>query len=146
MLFIGADHGGWNLKEVIKKWLKSKKIKFEDVGAKVLVQDDDYPDFALPLARKVARAKKNLGILIGRSGIEMSFAADKIKGIRAALCNQLGQTITARAHNNCNVLVLGADFIEEEQALKIVEMFLKAEFSEEERYLRRLEKVAKIEK
>lgn len=146
MLYIGADHGGWNLKETIKKWLKQKKVKFEDVGAKVLVQDDDYPDFALALAKKVARGKNNLGILIGRSGIEMSFTADKIKGVRVALCSHIGQTITARAHNNCNVLAFGADFIEEEAALKIVDMFLKAEFSGEERYLRRLRKVEKAEK
>ncbi len=146
MLFIGADHGGWNLKETIKKWLTQKKMEFEDVGAKVLVQDDDYPAFALTLAKKVARAKTNMGILVGRSGIEMTFSADKIKGVRAALCSQLGQAITARAHNNCNVLTLGADFIEEEQALKIVDMFLKAEFSQEGRYLRRLKEVEKVEK
>ncbi len=146
MIFIGADHGGWNLKERIKKYLQQKKISFQDVGAKVLVQDDDFPDFAFPVAKKVARAKDNLGILVCRTGIGMSMTANKIKGIRAALCSEVGQAISSRAHHNCNILCLGADFIDEEKAIKILDTFLKAEFSNEERYIKKLKKIEKEEK
>ncbi|HUV47287.1 MAG TPA: RpiB/LacA/LacB family sugar-phosphate isomerase [Candidatus Bathyarchaeia archaeon] len=146
MIFIGSDHGGWNLKQEITKWLKSKKIEFEDVGAKILQQDDDYPDYAFPLVKKVVKNKENLGILISRDGIGMSIAANKIKGAKAALCTFVPQAITSRAHNNTNVLVLAAEFLDEEKAIKIVDMFLKAGFNEEERYNRILRKIDEIEK
>lgn len=145
MIFIGSDHGGWHLKEEIKKWLKQKKMAFEDVGAKILKQDDDYPDFAFPLAKKVARKKDNLGILICRNGVGMCVAANKVKGIRAGICSFVGQAITARAHDNCNVIVLPADFINQEKALKIIETFFQAGFSGEERHKRRLAKIEKFE-
>jgi ribose 5-phosphate isomerase B len=141
MIFIGADHSGWKLKAEISKWLKSKKLKFQDVGANVLNQEDDYPDFALNLTKKVTRGKDNLGILICGNGIAMSMTANKVKGIRAGLCSFVGQAITARAHDNCNVLVLPADFINEEKAIKILDTFLQAGFSQEERYIRRLKKI-----
>jgi ribose 5-phosphate isomerase B len=146
MIFISSDHGGWELKGKIIAWLKQKKLKFQDLGPKVLQQDDDYPDFAFSLAKKVVRAKENWGILICRSGLEMSIAANKVKKARAGLCSFLGQAITARAHNNCNILVLPADFIDEERALKIVKAFSQAEFSQEERNIRRLGKIEKYEK
>ena len=145
MIFIGSDHGGWHLKEEIKKWLKQKKMAFEDVGAKILKQDDDYPDFAFPLAKKVTRGKDHLGILICRNGIGMCIAANKVKGIRAGICSFVGQAITARAHNNCNVIVLPADFINQEKALKIIETFFQAGFGGEERNIRRLAKIEKFE-
>ena len=143
MIFIGSDHGGWNLKEELKKWLKAKKFKFQDMGPKVLVQDDDYPDYCLPLARKVVRAKANSGILIGRSGIGMSICANKVKKVRAALCTAVGQAITARAHNNANIVVLAADLTKPEQAIKILDTFLQTQFSGEERHQRRNKKAEK---
>lgn len=145
MIFIASDHGGWKLKAEIIKWLKQKKIKVKDLGPMVLKQDDDYPDFALPLAKQVARAKKNVGILSCRSGIGMTIAANKVKGIKAGLCTFVSQAISARAHNNCNVLVLPADFVAEEKSVKIISAFLQAEFSGEERHIRRLEKIEKYE-
>lgn len=145
MIFIASDHGGWKLKAEIIKWLKQKKIKVKDLGPMVLKQGDDYSDFVFPLTKQVVRAKKNLGILICRNGIGMSMAANKVKGIKAGLCSFLGQTITAKAHDNCNILVLPADFINEEKAIKIVDTFLQAEFSGEERHIRRLEKVEEYE-
>lgn len=146
MLYIASDHGGFNLKEELCKWLKNKKIKIEDLGPEVLKQDDDYPDYAFKLARKVARKKDNLGILICRNGIGVCMAANKVKKIRAGLVSFIGQAITAKAHDNCNVLCLPADFITEERAKKIVDIFLKTGFSFEERHIRRLKKIEKYEK
>lgn len=146
MIFIGSDHGGFELKRIIIKHLTSKKTKVKDIGAKVLKQGDDYPDFALPLAKKVASKKDNLGILICRSGVGMSIAANKVKGIKAALCTAVGQAVTARAHNNCNILVLAADFTSPERNLEIVKTFLQATFSEEERHKLRLKKFEDYER
>ena len=97
------------------------------------------------MAKQVAKAKKDLGILICRNGVGISIAANKVKGIKAGLCSFIGQTITARAHDNCNVLVLPADFITEEKAIKIVDTFLQAKFSGEERHIMRLGKIEKYE-
>lgn len=145
MIFIASDHSGWKLKAVIIDWLKQKKLKVKDFGPKILQQGDDYPDFAFPLAKQVVKSKKNLGILICRNGIGISIAANKVKGVKAGLCSFIGQTITARAHDNCNILVLPADFITEEKAVKIVDTFLQAKFSGEERHIKRLEKIEKYE-
>lgn len=145
MLYIASDHSGWKLKAELINWLKSKKIKVEDVGPKLLRQDDDYPDYAIPLAKLVAKGKTDLGILICRNGIGMSIIANKVSQIRAGLCSFVGQAITARAHDNCNVLALPADFITLERALKITEIFLTTDFSQEGRHIRRLDKITKLE-
>ena len=145
MIFIASDHGGFELKQEVFKLLKSKKIKVKDLGPRILNQGDDYSDFAFSLASKVAAKKDNFGILICRSGIGMSIAANKVKGIKAALCTTVGQTVTAKAHNNCNVLVLAADFIKLETNLEIVNTFLEASFCQEERHKRRLKKIEDYE-
>jgi len=145
MIYIASDHGGFRLKGEVIKWLKQKKLKVEDLGPKILQQGDDYPDYGFPLAKKVVRAKKNLGILICRNGIGISIVANKVKGIRAGLVSFLGQAITARAHDNCNILVLPADFVDEEKAIKIIKAFFGSEFSGEERHIRRLGKIEKYE-
>lgn len=146
MIFLGADHGGFELKSRIAKFLKSKKIKFCDLGAKVLKQDDNYPDFAFAVARKVVAKRGSLGILLCRNGIGMTIAANKVKGIKAGLCSFVGQAVTARAHDNCNILVLPADFIDEKKTLQIVNTFLEADFSGEERHKGRLRKIEDFEK
>lgn len=146
MIFLGADHGGFELKNKIAKFLKAKRKKFNDLGPKWVNMDDDYPDFAFAVAKKVAVKKGNLGILICRSGIGMSIAANKAKGVKSGLCSFVGQAVTARAHNNCNILTLPADFISEERALKIVGTFLEADFCGEERHVRRLKKIEKYER
>ena len=146
MIFIASDHGGFNLKREIIDYLKTaKKIKVKDLGPKVLRQNDDYADFAFILAKEVIAKPNSFGILICRNGIGMSIAANKIKGIKAGLCTSVGQAVTAKAHDNCNVLVLAADYISEEQNLKIVDTFLAAEFCGEERHKRRLKKIEDYE-
>lgn len=145
MIFIASDHGGFNLKREIINYFEKKGIKIRDLGPKVLKQDDDYPDFAFPLAGKVAFNPRNLGILACRNGIGISIAANKVKGIRAGLCTFVGQTVTARAHTNCNVLVLAADFVPLEKNLKIINTFLEGKFSGEERHKRRLKKIEEFE-
>lgn len=146
MIFIASDHSGFNLKEEIIKHFETKGIKIKDLGPKILKQDDDYPDFAFPLAKKVASKASHLGILICRSGLGMSITANKVKGIKAGLCTSVGQAVTARAHNNCNILVLAADFALPEKNLEIVKTFFAAGFSGEERNKRRLKKIEDYER
>jgi RpiB/LacA/LacB family sugar-phosphate isomerase len=143
-IYIGSDHGGYNLKEDIKKKLSDEDFKIVDMGAKVLKQDDDYPIFAERVADEVVKKKDNLGVLICRSGIGMSIAANKERGIRAALCTKMGQVIKSRAHNNCNILVLGADFTEADEAASYIKNFIAVEFSKEERHQRRIDQIKKI--
>lgn len=145
MIYIGADHAGWKLKQEIIGWLKEEGHQVKDMGAKILKQDDDYPDFAFPVAEKASQQSDSFGILICRNGIGMSIAANKVKGARAGLCTSIGQVITARAHNNCNVLVLPADFVDEEKAIKILKTFLQADFTDEKRHQRRLGKIKEYE-
>lgn len=146
MIYIGADHGGFKLKREIINWLKEKGHKTKDMGAKILHQDDDYPEFAFKVAHAVAKEKGSTGILICRNGIGMSVAANKVNGIKAGLVSFVGQAITARAHDNCNILVLPADFIDQEKAITIIDTFLQAKFTKEKRHIRRLNKIEEYEK
>ncbi|MFC1711085.1 RpiB/LacA/LacB family sugar-phosphate isomerase [Patescibacteria group bacterium] len=145
MIYIASDHGGFNLKREVIDYLKDKKFKVKDLGPKVLRQDDDYPDFAIPLVKKVMAGNKDLGILICRNGIGISIVANKAKGIKAGLCTSVGQAVTAKAHDNCNVLVLAADYLPEETNIEIIKTFLEAEFSGEERHIKRLKKIEDFE-
>lgn len=146
MIFLGADHGGYQLKEELKKYLAGGGIKIEDVGAAILDPKDDYTDFIIPVARKVASDPNSLGIIIGRSGNGEAIVANKIKGARAALCLNEKMAEKARDHNNANVLSLGADYISLEDAKKIVQKFLDTPFSNEERHVRRFKKIEEIER
>ncbi len=146
IIFIASDHAGFNLKSEIIKFLSGRQLVIQDLGPKIIKQDDDFPEYAFILAKKVIKQKQALGILICRSGIGMSVAANKVKGIRAGLCTSVGQAITARAHINCNVLVLSADFIPLEKTLEIVKTFFEGEYSEEERYQKRLKKIDDYER
>ncbi len=145
MIYIASDHAGFELKRELTNLFKEENIPFNDLGPNVVKQDDDYPDFALSLAQKVVKSKGDLGILTCRNGIGMTIAANKVKGARAGLCTHVGQAVTARAHDDCNILVLAADFIDLEQNIAIVKTFLEGEFSGEERHIRRLGKIADYE-
>lgn len=144
-IFIGSDHGGYELKEELKGFLEELGYEVEDMGAHTLDPDDDYPDFIFPTAEKVAQNPGNMGIVIGRSGNGEAMAANKVKGIRAALCWNEEIARKAREHNDANVLSLGADFVSVEKAKKIVKTFLETPFSGEERHKRRLQKIANYE-
>lgn len=144
-IYLATDHGGYELKEILKNWLKENGYDTKDLGAFSIDPNDDYPDFIIPLARKVAQEPDGLGIIIGRSGNGEAIAANKIKGIRAAVCLNEEMARKAKQHNNANVLSLGADYISVDEAKNIVKMFLDTPFSNEERHIRRVDKIKKIE-
>lgn len=144
MIYIASDHGGFKLKEELKSWLRGKN-DIEDLGAFKLDPNDDYPDFIFPLAKKISENNNDLGIIIGRSGNGEAIVANKVEGIRAAVCLNEEMAIKAKEHNNANILSLGADYVDFELARKIVEAFLKTPFSGSDKHKRRIEKIRKIE-
>ena len=145
-VYIGADHRGFNLKEHLKVVLKNEGYDVVDVGAMAYDKEDDYPDFARPVAEKVSAAPEtDRGILICGSGFGMEIAADKYKNIRAALPMSADHAYQSRHDDNSNVLSLAADFINEKTAEQIVKVFLATPFAKEERYARRLEKIRQSE-
>ena len=143
-IIIGSDHGGYNYKNEIINYLKSQSIDFEDVGT-YSDASCDYPVFAKKVANKVADANTDSvrGILICGTGIGMSITANKIKGIRAALCSDLFSAKATREHNNSNILCLGERVLDKALMLKIVETWLNTPFSNEERHIRRIEMIEK---
>lgn len=144
MIIIGSDHGGFELKEELKKYLDEKDIEFLDVGTKNK-ERAEYPDIATLLCEKVKKNKNNQGILICRSGIGMSIAANKFKGIRCGLCTTEEDAKFAKMHNDCNVISMGADRISTHTAVCIVRMFLATSF-EGGRHLDRVNMITDIEK
>ena len=139
---IGCDHRGLNLKQFVIKLIAEAEHSYEDFGC-YTTESVDYPDIAKDVAEAVARGDFECGILICDTGIGMSVAANKVKGIRAALCHDAFSARRARQHNDANILCLGA---EEEQGLipEIVNAFLTSEF-EGRRHRRRVDKIRKME-
>lgn len=145
MVYLGADHGGYSLKEDLKIWLAENNIPVEDLGADSFNPEDDYPDFIIPVAKKVALNENSLGLVIGRSGNGEAIAANKVRGIRAAVCLNEEMARKAKEHNNANILSLGADYISVNEAKQILKVFIETPFSNDERHVRRIEKIGKIE-
>lgn len=143
-IFIGSDHGGFQLKEKVKTHLSGTGHAVFDLGARALTPDDDYPDYAYPVAQKVG-AGEGVGILLCRSGHGADIVANKLKGVRAALCPTPEYARHARKDDDCNVLVLAADFIDEKTTFEIVDTFLNTPFGGDERYTRRINKIKAIE-
>jgi|SRR5680860_385768 len=147
MIYLGADHRGYNLKEEIKKFFELKKIEFKDLGNLNYDENDDYPDFTTEVVKKVlSKPKKDKGILICGTGIGMSIAANKFKGIRAGLCFSGYMAKRAIEEDDINILCLAADITDVGTSKKIIKEWLKAKFKNEERYKRRIEKIFEIEK
>lgn len=145
MIYLGADHRGYKLKEKLKDYLGALRYEYEDMGAYEYNEDDDYPDFARPVAEKVAEApENNLGILLCGSGIGMAIVANRYKQIRCALVSTVDLAEHARRNDNCNVLSLPADILEEKKMKKVVKTFLETKFSGENRHIRRLRKIEEI--
>lgn len=138
---IGADHGGYVLKEALKKVLHARKISVEDVGC-YGPESVDYPDYARLVASMVSEELVDQGILICRTGIGMSMAANKFPKVRAALCMTPEMARLARLHNNANILVLGGDLETPDKAETVLVGWLEARFTGEERHLRRVDKIA----
>lgn len=146
MIYLGADHRGYNLKEGIKKFLNQEKIKFKDLGNLEYDENDDYPDFAAKVAEKVSsNPEKDKGILICGTGIGTSIVANKFKAIRAGLCLSGYMAEKAKQANDINVLCLAADITDLVTAEKIIKVWLKTSFSNKERYSRRIKKIQEIE-
>jgi ribose 5-phosphate isomerase B len=140
-IVIGSDHGGYELKEEIKKLLDEKGIKYEDVGT-FSEESVDYPDYAAKVSEIVSSSEgKRRGILICGTGIGMSMVANKFPKIRAALCHDEYTARMAREHNDANILCMGGRVLDKGTAKKITEAWLETPFSEEERHKRRIEKI-----
>lgn len=137
MIAIGCDHGGYELKKAITKHLEERGIEYKDFGCDSL-ESVDYPVYARTTAQAVADGECEKGILICGTGIGISIVANKVKGIRAALCTDCFMAEATRQHNDANILALGGRVVGEGLALKIVDTFLDTEFSNDERHIRRI--------
>ena len=142
---IGADHGGYTLKDELKSFLESLGHETIDVGAHTLEPADDFPDFTMPLAQSVASGRADRGIMICGSGVGASVAANKVKGVRASVCHDTYSAHQGVEHDDMNVLCLGARIVGIELARELTGAFLSAEYVPEERFQRRLDKVLDME-
>ena len=143
MIAIGSDHGGYKLKEEIRKFLEEKEIEYTDCGT-FDEERAEYPEIAQAVASELQSGQAEKGILICRSGIGMSMVANKFKGIRAAKCNDEEEAKISRMHNNANVLALGADYMDVNKAVRIVRTWLATEF-EGGRHEERIKIIEEIE-
>lgn len=148
---LASDHAGFEHKEAVKEWLQSEGYEVVDHGAYEYEEDDDYPDFIAPAAHAVASDPSEMAIIFGGSGQGEAIVANRFPGVRAVVFN--GQynpadgrevpeeIITARQHNDANVLSLGARFLSIREAIEAADSFLNTEFSGEEKHIRRIEKI-----
>jgi len=136
---IASDHAGFVLKNYIKNFLIDNDISIIDLGP----LDDksvDYPDFARKVSKRIKSGKSDVGVLVCGSGTGMAISANKIKGIRAAVCYNLKSTRLSRQHNNANIITLGSRLIKKKEAFRLISIFLETEF-EGGRHLRRIKKI-----
>jgi len=145
MVFLGCDHGGFRLKEKIKEKLRELNISFADLGT-FSEESVDYPDFAFAVAEAVASSPDSRGILVCTTGVGSCVAANKVRGIRAALCYTPEVARRARWDVDANILCLGGGVQDHGEALEIVSVFLNTPFSGEERHKRRINKIAARER
>ena len=136
---IASDHAGFKLKEEIKNFLISKNISILDLGP-INENSGDYPDYAKKVSNRIKINRSDVGILVCGSGTGMAISANKIKGIRAAVCYNLKSTRLSRLHNNANIISLGSRLTKKRLALKLVSTFLNTKF-EGGRHLRRVKKI-----
>lgn len=141
-IYIAGDHAGFKIKEKLRPWLEKQRYKVIDVGPFNYNPRDDYSDFVIPLAKKVARDKKSRGIIIASSGQGEIIAANRVKGARAVLFYGGNPNILklSREHNDSNILSMGARFLNEKQIKRAITVWLKAPFSNAVRHKRRLAK------
>ena len=142
-IVIGSDHGGFHLKEVLKQHLAERGMEFNDAGT--YTEDScDYPDIALKVCREITEGKAERGILVCGTGIGMSMAANKVKGIRAALCGDVFSATMSREHNDANVICMGERVLGPGLAISILDAWLDTEFAGG-RHARRVNKIMAIE-
>lgn len=140
MIAIGSDHGGYELKELVKKHLDEIGEKYDDLGCYSL-ESVDYPAFGRAVAQAVAKGEADRGIVICTTGIGISIVANKVKGIRCALCADTVSARLTREHNDANVLAMGAGIVGPNLAISIVDTFLNTEFSGLEKHARRISQI-----
>lgn len=143
-IYLGADHAGFEFKERLKKFLEKKKVDYEDMGAFVLDEGDDYVDVSLKVAKKVA-SEGGKGILLCGTGEGMEIAANKVKGIRAVAPSDAYSAKMSREHNDANVLALRARKTSFDKIKKLAWIWLNTKFSGEERHRRRIKKISDYE-
>lgn len=145
MIYIGADHRGFELKEYLRNHLIRDGLELVDVGASTYESEDDYVDYASLVAKGVLEDSENRGIVLCGSGVGVDVVANKFDGIRCALVMDMARAKQSREHEDVNVISLASDVVDPEEALKIVKTFLETQFSGEERHKRRIAKIAEIE-
>jgi len=144
VIALGADHAGWGLKEDLKRWLFQSGFEVLDFGTHS-PESVDYPDYAAVVAESVASGKADRGVLVCGTGIGMSMTANKVAGIRAALCGDAFTARMSREHNDANVLAMGARLVERDSAVEILRVWLDTPFAGG-RHARRLDKIAHLER
>lgn len=140
MIALGCDHGGYALKQEIIRYLEEKGLKYKDFGCNSL-SSCDYPEFGQAAAKAVAEGSCDRGIIICTTGIGISITANKIPGIRCALCSDTVSARLTREHNDTNMLALGAGIVGVNLALEITDTFLNTAFSGEEKHQRRIDAI-----
>ena len=140
MIALGCDHGGYDLKEAVKKHLEERGLEYKDFGT-YSKESCDYPEFGRAAAEAVASGECEKGIVVCTTGIGISIVANKVKGVRCALCSETTSARLTREHNDANMLALGGGLTGELLALEIVDTFLDTPFSELEKHSRRISKI-----
>lgn len=142
-IILGADHGGYELKNNIAEWLKTQGHQIKDVGT-FSPESVDYPDYAKIVGEEVVKGNFDKGILVCGSGVGISIAANKVKGVRAVLCHDVVMAKLSREHNDTNIIAMGGRFIAKDLAYEILNVWLNTEFSGG-RHAKRIEKISSLE-
>ena len=146
LIYIGADHRGFALKQILKSYIGNVGYEVVDMGADVMNENDDYPEFAVKVAKEVSRDPSlGKGIVICGSGVGMDIVSNKFRNVRCSLCFSADQAMAVRNDNDANILSLPADFLDEDAAKKIVAVWLRTKFDGEERHSRRIKKIEELE-
>jgi ribose 5-phosphate isomerase B len=140
MIALGCDHGGFSLKQEVISYLEANKLEFKDYGC-FSEEACDYPVYGKAVANAVASGECDKGIIICGTGIGISIAANKVKGIRAALCSDCFSAEATRLHNDANIVAIGARVVGPGLAIKIIDTFLNTEFSDEDRHKQRISQI-----
>ncbi|MFA6981992.1 MAG: RpiB/LacA/LacB family sugar-phosphate isomerase [Patescibacteria group bacterium] len=141
MIYIASDHGGFKLKQSLVKFLKTNNYDVQDMGPQNYDEKDDYPDYVIPVVRKVQESVENKGVLICRNGVGVCMLANKMMGIRAGISWNPKHARSQRNDDDTNVLALPANYVCAAKAKRILKSWLETYFSSEERHVRRLEKI-----
>lgn len=144
-IYLGADHGGFELKEKVKERLMTEGHEVVDIGAKQKIDEDDYVDYASVVGEELGFEQDAFGILFCRNGVGVSIVANRFPAVRCALGFDVNQIEKARNDDDVNCLAIPADYMDEEKAFAVIDAFLKAKFSGEDKYVRRLEKMSLLQ-